>query len=71
MQMVRMVVTAEHQYAGRRLHAGQEYDCEPQHVALMQQHGWARRKDEAAAPSQQYQTRDMAAKRPRSRGIFK
>jgi hypothetical protein len=61
--MVRMVVTAEHQYAGRRMQPGQEHDCEQQHVALMRSRGWA--KPVAQEPAQ-YNTRAMTA-RSRSR----
>lgn len=43
MQMIRMVSIQQHQYAGRRLHAGDEFDCEEQHLDLMRKMGWARR----------------------------
>jgi hypothetical protein len=42
MEMIKMVTTAEHQYAGRRLYAGDEFDCEEQHIELMAKMGWAK-----------------------------
>lgn len=68
MHMVRMISIATHDYAGHRLHADQEFDCEAQHVSLMQKLGRARPKDDAAAnatsaaqPANNYATRDMKA----------
>lgn len=57
-----MVVTAEHRYAGHRLHAGQEYDCEKQHVELMQKLGWAKPVEEPGERSASYNTRVMTAR---------
>lgn len=68
--MVRMVVTAEHQYAGRRLHPGDEYKCEPQHVEPFEKLGWARRKEEERAAGE-YLTRDMSAGVRRARRLTK
>ena len=71
--MVRMVVMKEHQYRGRRLHAGEEYDCEPQHVSVFERLGWARpaeRKAEEETVTEPrrelaYSTRRMEAEEPR------
>lgn len=61
--MVRMIVTKEHQYAGRRLYPGQSYDCEPQHVALFARLGWARpaEREPEEGRSLAYETRHMEA----------
>ena len=62
---VRMVATAEHQYAGRRLYAGDEYDCEPQHVSVMRRLGWAapvnNKAEEDKPKKRRYQRRDLQA----------
>ena len=65
--MVSMIVTKEHQYAGRRLRPGQRYECEPQHVALFTRLGWARpaEREEAEDRSLSYETRHMEAESPR------
>lgn len=63
-RMVRMVVTAEHQYAGHRLPVGKEYDCEEQHVSLMQRMGWARPVAEADTV---YESRAVTAEGPEPR----
>ena len=63
MDMVRMVTISEHVYAGHRLHAGDEFDCEKVHVDLMQKLGRARVKEDAPEGGQEYRTRDMTAKR--------
>lgn len=66
MAMVRMITTAEHQYAGRRLRAGQRYDCEPQHVALMRRLGWARPVEKEKEEEElTYQTRHLEAEAPK------
>jgi hypothetical protein len=61
MEMVRMVTTSEHVYAGHRLAVDEEFDCEEQHVDLM--HKLGRAKLVEARPA--YQTRDMTAEAPR------
>lgn len=72
MQTLRMVTIAPHAYAGHALRAGDEYDCEAQHVAHFEKLGWARRKDapqnaelpgQAGQNAQNYGTRDMRAAR--------
>lgn len=66
--MVRMVTTSPHVYAGHSLAVNEEFDCEPQHVHLMQTLGRARPKaDEAADRSPQYRTRDLTASGTRGR----
>lgn len=70
-EMVRMVTTAEHQYFGRRLLPGDEYDCEPQHVEIFKNQGWVRPKD-GGDQAQHYRTRDMTVAgrgRRRSRSV--
>lgn len=57
MEMVRMVSTSEHVYAGRRLYAGEEFDCEEQHVDLMAKLGRAK----PVQRSQGYETRVLTA----------
>ena len=68
MNTVRMITMAEHQYYGRRLHPGDEYDCEAGMVKVMEGQGWARPKTEAApgvpAIPAAYLTRDMQAAAP-------
>lgn len=64
--MVRMTVVKEHQYRGKRLRAGEQYDCEPQHVAVFVRLGWARpaeREEEGHAAT--YRTRHLEAEAPR------
>ena len=63
LNFVRMVATAEHQYAGRRLYAGDEYDCEPQHVPVMLRLGWAAPQDGITEEpkKRRYQRRDLQA----------
>lgn len=63
MQMVRMVTTSGHVYAGRSLSEGDEFDCEPQHVNLMEILSRAKKKEAA----QSYVTREMTAETPRRR----
>ena len=59
---VRMTAQAEHQYAGRRLRAGDEYDCEEQHVELMRKLGWASPSEaKAEVQRRQYRRRDLQA----------
>lgn len=75
MQMVRMVTTAEHQYAGRRLRAGDEYDCESIHVPLMKQHGWSRPQEPQGERAADYDTRALATdetvkEKSQSRGSY-
>lgn len=70
MDMVRMVTTLPHVYAGKSLAVDDEFDCEKPHVHVMETLGRARKKE--APAQQQYQTRDMtAAPKRRRRGIFK
>lgn len=57
---VLMIATAEHQYAGRRLRPDEQYECEPQHVSLMERLGWAR-PAASADPALTYQTRALTA----------
>lgn len=62
MQMVRMITTAEHQYAGRRLRAGDEYDCEEIHVPLMRKMKWSREVEATYSKVKRgYKRRDMKA----------
>ena len=56
MEIVKMITTAEHQYAGKRLYAGDPFDCEEQHVGLMLKMGWAKPKR-----AQTYGTRALTA----------
>lgn len=75
MEMVRMVTTATHAYAGHRLQPGEEYDCEPQHVPVMLKLGWSkpaaakkrRGKRRDAERESTYQTRVLTAERPMRR----
>ena len=65
--MVKMrAITEGHQYAGRVLSKGEEFDCEPRFVAILEGLGRARR----AEQSQEYLTREMRAAAPprRQRG---
>lgn len=55
--MVRMRSESSHVYAGRALRAGEEFDCEPQHVYLMTALGCARKVEQV------YQTRELKLKR--------
>lgn len=55
--MIKMVTTAEHQYAGRRLYAGDEFDCEERHIELMAKMGWAK----PVKRTQTYATRVLSA----------
>jgi hypothetical protein len=67
MEMVRMVTTSPHVYAGQQLAVGDEFDCEKPHVVVMTTLGRARLK-EAAPTANTYRTRDMAAVGSRRRG---
>ena len=62
MEMVKMITTAEHQYAGKRLYAGDEFDCEDQHIELMAKMGWAK-----PAKRSTYGTRALTASTKSSR----
>lgn len=62
---VHVVTTAEHQYYGRRRNVGDEYDCEAPVAREFQKVGWIRPAEQAS--DQTYETRDMAARRPRPR----
>lgn len=66
--MVRMVATSEHVYAGRALGAGDEFDCESQHVELMKLLGRACIKE---AAREVYQTRDLVAVGKRRKRLAK
>lgn len=66
MDMVRMVTTSEHVYAGRALKAGDEFDCEKQHVILMTVRRCAHVK-ESTTEAPTYQTRAMTAGKTRRR----
>lgn len=71
MPMVKMITQSDHVYAGRALRAGDEFDCEPQHVHVMETLGRAR-VAKGEVPNT-YQTRDMSAagKRRRSPRVAK
>ena len=64
---VRMITKAEHQYAGRRLHPGDEYDCEEIHVAVFRRLGWSdpvmngSNVEEPQRVKRQYRRRDLQA----------
>jgi hypothetical protein len=61
MDMVRMVATAKHDYAGRHLVEGDEFDCEPQHVIVMETLGRGKKKADGKARNN-YATRQMTAR---------
>lgn len=65
--MVRMVSEASHVYAGRALKAGDEFDCEPQHVDLMKILKRARVQEDKKHEPQVYLTREMKAGSVRSK----
>lgn len=67
MEMIRMVSTSEHLYAGRRLYAGDEFDCEKQHVELMANLGRAK----PVEKKQTYETRALTANTRSRRRIKK
>lgn len=65
---VRVVSTAEHQYYGRRMYVGDEYDCEKQVAPEFEKVGWIRPCDVVNSTPQTYMTREMvAAREPRVR----
>ena len=39
--MVRMVTKTAHEYAGKNLTPGDEYDCEEEHVIVVTTMGWS------------------------------
>lgn len=57
---VKMIVDRAFSYRGHGMKIGQEFDCDPEHVAVFERIGHARRA--TAAASQAYLTRDMAAR---------
>lgn len=61
MELVRVIVTAPHQYYGRQLAVDQEYDCEAPLVEPFQKLGWARPKGAPAPDVGSYQTRALTA----------
>jgi hypothetical protein len=61
--MVKMrAITEGHQYAGRVLSKGEEFDCEDRFVAVLEGLGRARRAE------QEYATRELRAAPPSRRG---
>lgn len=63
--MVLMLSESSHVYAGRALRAGDEFECEPQHVHLMTVLGRARKVEPKV--EQVYRTRDMQARGKRKK----
>jgi hypothetical protein len=62
--MVKMrAITEGHQYAGRVLSKGEEFDCEERFVAILEGLGRAHR----AGMNQEYATREMRAGPPARR----
>jgi len=62
--MVKMTaITDGHQYAGRVLSKGEQFDCEERFVAVLEGLGRARR----AGINQEYATREMRAEPPARR----
>lgn len=57
MEIVQMVATAKHDYAGRHLVEGDEFDCEKQHVHVMEILGRGKKKESGNG----YLTRQMTA----------
>jgi hypothetical protein len=66
-EMVRMITTSAHVYAGKQLTAGDEFDCEKPHVHVMTVLGRARVKEAPVEVKNTYRTRDMTARRSRSK----